>query len=152
MWVESLVTTTQTLWLLQHKAGDPTSIFHELMLCLSTMEYIGVSVYICVYLVSFSQGLWLRHVLEGSILCIYLINIFSYTVFFSLCTQASIVTYLDWFVCSPSPLYCFGYSCLSCAQHRWSWLWSLRSLNPPVNLSQMDLPKAGPGHLVWAYC
>lgn len=37
-------------------------------------------------------------------------------------------------------------------QHRWSRLWSLRSLNPEVNLSQMDLPKAGPGHSVWAHC
>lgn len=80
MWVESLVNTTQTLWLLQHKAGDPTDILQTNAMPFHHGIYY-CSVCICVYLVSFSQGLWLRHVLEGSILCIYLINIFSYTVF-----------------------------------------------------------------------
>lgn len=104
MWVDSLVNTPQTLWLLQHKAGDPTYIFHWLMLCLSTMEYITVSVYICVSIVSFFSGSMNEACTRG----VYFVHLFNKHIFIYCLSSPSVhrpvTSYISTrFVCSPSP-------------------------------------------------
>lgn len=104
MWVDSLVNTPQTLWLLQHKAGDPTYIFHWLMLCLSTMEYITVSVYICVSIVSFFSGSMNEACTRG----VYFVHLFNKHIFIYCLSSPSVhrpvKSYISTrFVCSPSP-------------------------------------------------